>query len=183
MKSSSKNLLLVDDDTHFRETLAVEFSERGYNILSAEGLHSFVQLDLARKQLDFAIVDLRLKAELGLNALCAIKEVQPQCRVVMLTGYPTVTTAVQAMKLGAANYLLKPVGIETLEHALWLDGIDASFDLSSSDLKIPSLARHEYEYIEFVLAQCNFNITQTAQRLGLHRQSLQRKLKKYPPRQ
>ena len=100
--------------------------------------------------------------------------------MVVLTGHGSIATAVQATKLGAVNYLTKPVDVETIERALRSDPDD------DEAIPIPeqyqSLARHEREYIEFVLAECEGNISRAARRLGIHRQSLQRKLRKYTPR-
>ena len=97
-----------------------------------------------------------------------------------MTGYGSIATAVQATKLGAAHYLTKPVDIDEVERAL------QSEEYANEEVPIPtefqSLYRREREYIEFVLAECDGNISQAARRLGLHRQSLQRKLRKYPPR-
>jgi two-component system response regulator RegA len=98
----------------------------------------------------------------------------------MLTGYPTTATTVESMRGGAVNCLLKPSNIELIEQALWIEGVADGFDLSKTDGETSRLAQYEYELIEFVLSQCDWNITQAAKRLGLHRQSLQRKLRKYP---
>ena len=109
-----------------------------------------------------------------------IKQQEPTTRIVVLTGYGSIATAVQATKLGARQYLTKPVDIDELERALLAD------DDAEGQVPIPeefqSLDRHEREYIEYVLAECGGNISQAARRLGLHRQSLQRKLRKYTPR-
>ena len=128
---------------------------------------------------DFAVVDLRLGRDSGLDAVSHLLERDRETRIVMLTGYGSIATAVQATKLGAVNYLTKPVDVETIERALRSD------PETDDPIPIPeqyqSLARHEREYIEFVLAECEGNISQAARRLGLHRQSLQRKLRKYTP--
>ena len=133
---------------------------------------------------DFAILDLRLGNDLGLSLINDLLATTPCCRVVMLTGYPTTATTVQAIRKGAVNCLLKPSHPDLLEQALWIDGVDPAFELEASDTRegAPSLAQCEHELIEFVLTQCDWNVTQAARRLGLHRQSLQRKMRKLPQR-
>lgn len=167
------SLLLVEDDADFRESLALEFGERGYQVREAGHLAQVEQV-LTQQSFRFAIVDLRLQGDSGLEAISAILSAHPSCRVVVLTGYGSIATAVEAVKRGAANYLTKPVPIERLEKALWMD--DAS-DIEPEE-PYESLERHEQEYLEYVLLQCEGNISEAARRLGLHRQSLQRKLKR-----
>jgi len=125
------------------------------------------------------VVDLRIGADSGLDVIDAIMASAPAARAVVLTGYGSLPTAVQAVKQGATNYLAKPVTIERLERALWTD------DPDPEDIAVPngreSLARHEREYIEYVLLQCDGNISKAARWLGIHRQSLQRKLRKFRP--
>ena len=131
----------------------------------------------------YALVDLRLNQDSGLECLKRIKDLRPDVRVVLFTGYGTISTAVEAMKFRAANYLSKPVSIDQVVDSL-LDVIDEeSDDEEKLELKAEraSLARKESEYIEYVLAKCNGNITHAADWLGIRRQSLQRKLKKFPP--
>jgi two-component system, response regulator RegA len=171
-------LLIVEDDAAFAETLRLEFEDRGYEVTVA---HALTELNrISPGTIRFAVVDLRIGQDNGLQALSKIKELSAECRVVLLTGYGSIATAVQAMKLGASNYLTKPVAIEILERALW---VDLSEEASTENLEErTSLARHEREYIEYVLNQCEGNITRAASWLGVHRQSLQRKLRKYPPR-
>lgn len=171
-------LLIVEDDKNFLETLRLEFEDRGYEVLVAHSLSDLNRLKEANFK--FAILDLRVGPDNGLQILGRVKELSPDCRTVLLTGYGSIATAVQAMKLGACNYLTKPVSIEILEKALWMD-LSEDSPPEDSDSRT-SLARHEREYIEYVLNQCGGNITKAATWLGVHRQSLQRKLRKYPPR-
>ena len=115
----------------------------------------------------------------GLDVIVDLKARAPDIRIVVLTGYGSIATAVQATKLGACDYLTKPVDIDALERAFLGD------ETGGGEIPIPeefpSLYRHEREYIEYVLAECGGNISQAARRLGLHRQSLQRKLRKFTP--
>lgn len=172
-----RSLLIVEDNDRFAETLASEFRDRGYAVQRASDLSSISAI----KNLDvqFAVVDLRLGADSGLDAIQTILGRSPKARIVVLTGYGSIATAVKATKLGAVGYLMKPADVDQLERAL--NGEDVKDDEIPIPSEFQSLYRHEREYIEFVLAECNGNISRAARRLGLHRQSLQRKLRKYTP--
>ena len=178
MTADIPRLLIVEDDERFAETLAAEFRDRSYEVSTARNLAELSEVCDA--PIHFAIVDLRLRGDDGLDAMAIIKENNPDVRIVVLTGYGSIATAVQAMKRGALNYLTKPVDIDQIEHAFAM-GDDAEPETAAQD-DYPSLARHEREYIEYVLAECEGNISEAARRLGLHRQSLQRKLRKHTPR-
>jgi two-component system response regulator RegA len=176
MSDERPSLLLVEDDERFAETLASEFRERGYDVVRVESVAELCSISIA--DVDYAVVDLRLRQDSGLDAVAAIVERAEGARVVVLTGYGSIATAVQATKLGAANYLTKPVDIDDLERAFRGDDGDEPVAIPE---EFQSLARHEREYIEYVLEQSGGNISRAARRLGLHRQSLQRKLRKYTP--
>lgn len=167
-------LLLVDDDKDLRESLRLEFSERGYDVWEAGSLTDVQQL-LDVNAFRFALIDLRLHLDNGLDLIPEILNRYPQCRIVVLTGYGSIATAVEAVKRGAVNYLTKPVPIERIEKALWMD-IHETPEIQ--DENVESLERHEQEYLEYVLLQCQGNVSQAARWLGIHRQSLQRKLKR-----
>lgn len=173
-------LLLVEDDPDFRSTLCLEFSERGYAVSEAGSLRDVQVLSELNHQPDcrFAVVDLRLRSDSGLDVIALLLERWPACRIVVLTGYGSIPTAVAAVRRGAVNYLTKPVPIERLEKALWVDLPVGAEPQPDQDEVIESLDRHEQDYIEYVLLQCGGNISQAARWLGLHRQSLQRKLKR-----
>jgi two-component system response regulator RegA len=175
--TDTASLLIVEDNERFADTLATEMADRGYEVVTLDSLSAVRDTEVSR--FEFAIVDLRLRQDSGLDVIQAIKTQSPNTHVVVLTGYGSIATAVQATKLGAAHYLTKPVDIDEVERALH------TTDLANDEVPIPtefqSLYRHEREYIEFVLAECEGNISQAARRLGLHRQSLQRKLRKYTP--
>jgi two-component system response regulator RegA len=170
-------LLLVDDDDAFRESMELEFTDRGYTVYCARNHRE--ALSMAAHRPEFAVVDLRLGGERGLEVLRDLVERLPGIRAVVLTGYASIATAVEAMKLGAHHYVAKPVDPDALERALHRGAGDPNVPISEQP---PSLALHEREYIESVLAASGGNISEAARRLGLHRQSLQRKLRKYPPR-
>jgi two-component system response regulator RegA len=175
--NGERTLLIVEDNDRFAETLGSEFRDRGYAVARARDLASLESM--ATLDIQFAVVDLRLGADSGLDAIQTILDRAPDARIVVLTGYGSIATAVKATKLGAKGYLMKPTDVDQVEHAL--------LDETEIDTEVPipsefqSLYRHEREYIEFVLADCEGNISQAARRLGLHRQSLQRKLRKYTP--
>lgn len=177
--NDAPKIVLAEDDVGLRSTLALEFRDRGYEVREAGSL---IEVDdvLAEGFVPrFAVVDLRLGIDDGLVALERIAGANSGTRAVILTGYGSLPTAVQAIKLGACNYLAKPVSFKRLERALWTDEPDPQ------EVAVPnkreSLARHEREYIEYVLLQCDGNISKAARWLGIHRQSLQRKLRKYSP--
>ena len=172
-----RSMLIVEDNDRFAETLASEFRDRGYVVQRASDLTSIAAI----KDLDvqFAVVDLRLGADSGLDAIQTILGRSPRTKIVVLTGYGSIATAVKATKLGAVGYLMKPADVDQVERAL--NGEEVDDDEIPIPSEFQSLYRHEREYIEFVLAECGGNISQAARRLGLHRQSLQRKLRKYTP--
>jgi two-component system response regulator RegA len=175
--AGARSLLIVEDNDRFAETLGSELRDRGYVVQRA---HDLTSLDAIRNlDVEFAVVDLRLGADSGLDAIQKILGRCPGARIVVLTGYGSIATAVKATKLGAVGYLMKPTDVDQVERALFEEEEEEG-ELSIPD-EFQSLYRHEREYIEFVLAECEGNISQAARRLGLHRQSLQRKLRKYTP--
>lgn len=177
-KDSRPKLLVVDDDDAFRESMELEFTDRGYQVIGASDHRSALGLAAVHRP-SYAVIDLRLGGERGLEVLVDLVERLPGIRAVVLTGYSSIATAVEAMKLGAHHYMMKPADPDALEQALSADKGDPTVTVPEHP---PSLARHEREYIEAVLAATGGNISEAARRLGLHRQSLQRKLRKYPPR-
>jgi two-component system response regulator RegA len=175
--SAKPSLLVVDDDERFAETLALEFRERGWRVDAVGDLDALRALPTFPYQ--YASVDLRLRHQSGLDAIPIILERSAKTRIVVLTGYGSIATAVQAVKLGAFNYLTKPVQVDDLLAAFQGEGLARE---EASGASSQTLARREREYIEWVLAECNGNISRAARQLGLHRQSLQRKLRKFTPR-
>jgi two-component system response regulator RegA len=161
--------------------LTLEFEERGYRVTTAASLASYRAL--GQHNFDYAVVDLKLGHESGLAILDELLGAAPRCRVIIMTGYGSIATAVKAVKLGAHDYLSKPTTVAAVEQALLAEPKPSQgHRMSAVDAEPQSLARHEREYIEHILVQCGGNISEAARRLGLHRQSLQRKLRKYPPR-
>lgn len=169
------SLLLVDDDEAFRTRLGRALRERGFAVtLAASTEDALTRIDEAP---EFAVIDLRMPGRSGLELLAALKAHDENTRVVMLTGYGSIATAVEATKRGATVYLTKPVDADAVYRAL--TGDEAP---DAPEPETPTLARAEWEYIHQVLADCGDNISEAARRLGIHRRSLQRKLQKYPPK-
>ncbi len=166
-------LLVVDDDEAFRVRLGRALAERGFVVTLAANADE--ALASAAEAPEYAVLDLRMPGRSGLELLQALREKDPNTRVVMLTGYGSIPTAVDATKKGATAYLTKPADADEVLRALL--GQDGPVTVGET----PSLARAEWEYIHKVLADCGDNVSEAARRLGLHRRSLQRKLQKYPP--
>jgi two-component system response regulator RegA len=177
--SQTQSLLIVDDDERFAETLALEFTERDWRVDRVSDLEELRALPPFAHR--FASVDLRLRHQSGLDAIPLILERSPRARIVVLTGYGSIATAVQAVKQGAFNYLTKPVQVEDLLAAFRGEPLQSQPGVATAAAG-QTLARREREYIEWVLAECGGNISRAARQLGLHRQSLQRKLRKFTPR-
>lgn len=168
-------ILLIEDDFDFRETLKEEFQARSIEVGQCDSLAEIANL---KGEFTHAVVDLRLKDESGLDYIEPLTKKYPAIKITMLTAFGSVATTVQAIKLGANNYLLKPCSFKELLIALEFNGDDIkSEELDNTEL--PSLYKREREYIEYVLSLYNGNISKAAESLGIRRQSLQRKLKKY----
>ncbi len=172
--STAPTLLLVDDDEAFRTRLGRALTQRGFAVTLAASTEE--ALSLTHEAPEFAVIDLRMPGKSGLELLAALKAQDANTRVVMLTGYGSITTAVEATKRGAAVYLTKPVDADEVLRAL-----TGEAPLEDPEAETPTLARAEWEYINRVLHDCGDNISEAARRLGIHRRSLQRKLQKYPP--
>jgi two-component system response regulator RegA len=171
-------LLVVDDDRVFRERMARAFRERGYEVRTAESYDE--AMALAREDSpEFAVVDLRMPGRSGMELVRDLLELDASTRVVVLTGYGSIATAVDAVKLGAVHYLPKPADADEVEAAFRRG--EAPPAVGEASFPAPSLARAEWEHINRVLSDCGGNISEAARRLGIHRRSLQRKLAKHPP--
>ena len=170
-----KRLLIVEDDAAFARTLVRSFERRGYVVRQADTLESMQGL-LARFSPTHAVVDLKLAGgDSGLACVKALHAHDPQLRIVVLTGYASIATAVEAIKLGARHYLAKPSNSDDIEAAFKRNEGDADVDLSERKTSIKTL---EWERIHETLAETGFNISETARRLGMHRRTLARKLDK-----
>ena len=166
-------ILIVDDDLAFRTRLSKAFRDRDYTVIEA-GTGAEVQAQLAEHMPTHAVLDLRLMSESGLDLLPEL--IAAQIRVVILTGYGSVATTLEAIRLGAANYIAKPTSFAAIESALF--GPNLISTGKNEALPVPSLDDVAWEHIQRVLQDCDGNITKAAKKLGLHRQALQRKLRR-----
>lgn len=170
------HLLIVDDDEALRTTLNRAFTRRGFTVTVAASVSE--ALALADTQLfDKAIIDLKLANESGLQLIPQLVTRQPQLAIVMLTGYSSIATAVEAIKLGAVNYLCKPADADEILQAFDMTSGNPEAQVSNAP---PSVSRLEWEHIQKVLTEYDGNISATARALGMHRRTLQRKLQKKP---
>lgn len=170
------SILVVDDDAPLRERLARAFAERGLEVLQASD-HAAALAIARERPIDRAVVDLRMPGPGGLVVVQELRALQPAIQVVVVTGYGSIATAVEAMRLGARDYLTKPAHADQI-----LATFEADHDAAPSepDYEVPSLARVEREHIERVLQECNGNVSRAARVLGMHRRTLQYKLAKFP---
>lgn len=169
--------LVIDDDATLLRVISRGLTQRGFNVLCAENGEQ--ALDLCEKhQPEFISLDLKLEQESGLHLIEKLKAFSPNCTIVMLTSYASIATAVDAIKLGAHQYLCKPVNIDELlksfEHTPELTEDSAVTDQPTS------VKRLEWEKIQHTLQANDGNISETARQLGMHRRTLQRKLQKHP---
>ena len=172
----SKSLIIVEDDASFARTLARSFERRAYRVRIAS---SSAELDrlLETEIPGFAVVDLKLGTGSGLSCVRTLHKLDPSMRIVVMTGYAGIATAVEAIKLGACHYLPKPANTDEIEAAFGkVEGnVDQPISRQPSSLKT-----WEWERINETLAETGFNISETARRLGMHRRTLARKLDKRP---
>jgi two-component system, response regulator RegA len=173
-------VVVVDDDQIFRSRLCRAFRDRGCEAHEASTKQQSLQLTESVSP-DLVLLDLKMPNLSGLDLIQGIKKIDPTITVMMLTGYGSIPTAMQALKLGADHYLAKPADAEQILDAYRELSMDAAE--KHTPTTVPSLARVEWEHIQRVLADCDGNISQAAKLLGIHRRSLQRKLSKYPPAQ
>jgi two-component system response regulator RegA len=176
MSTVAPSLLLVEDDDVLRPRLARALRDRGFEV--REAADGAAALDLARNDPpEHAVVDLRMPGLSGLEVVQRLKEIDPSTLVVVLTGYGSIATALEAVRLGATDYLSKPADVDQIVAAFSRAGSPLP---SPDESPTPSLARVEWEHINRVLADCGGNVSQAARVLGIHRRSLQRKLSKFP---
>lgn len=173
----TESTLIIDDDPAFNAILVRTLTRRGFPATGA--LDPTAALAAARSMLPARVVlDLNLTGQSGLALIQPLLEINPDCRIVVLTGYASITTAVDAIKLGAVQYLAKPVEIEAILSAFDEDtGVDNAFEAPDEPLSVDRL---EWEHIQRVLAENDGNISATARALKMHRRTLQRKLSKRP---
>jgi two-component system, response regulator RegA len=184
--AAAPTILLVDDDDRLRERMSQAFAERGYRVLAAADHAAALRLARARvaagpaePPIERAVVDLRMPGANGLMVIKDLLALLPELELVVLTGYGSIATAVEAMRLGARDYLTKPAHADRILAAFEAEPAPPE-ELAEVGFETPSLARLEHEHIERVLRECNGNISRTARVLGMHRRTLQYKLAKFP---
>lgn len=171
---TAHKLLIIEDDAVFARTLARSFERRGYSVEMLNGPEA-VEATARAFAPTRAVVDLRLGGSSGLVCVKQLHDLDPTMRIVVLTGFASISTAVEAVKLGATNYLMKPANTDDIEAAF--DRVDGNVD---TELKArpTSIKTLEWEHIHQTLADTNYNLSEAARRLGLHRRTLARKLDK-----
>jgi len=178
-RGDGQTLLVVDDNETLRERVARAFTNRGFCVCTASNYDE--AMAIAREEVpDLAVVDLRMPGRSGLELLRDLKRLNEATKIVMLTGFGSIATAVEAMRHGAHNYVSKPADTDDILRA-FDKGEPETSTPPLTDYHAPSLARAEWEHIHRVLDDCGGNISEAARRLGIHRRSLQRKLHKLAP--
>ncbi len=175
MDDAERELLVVEDDDAFARTLQRSFERRGYTVLRAADIGQAREI-VATREPGYAVVDLKLAGGAsGLACVQMLHEHDPEMVIVVLTGYASIATAVEAIKLGARHYLAKPANTDDIEAAFARADGDTEVELTERQTSIKTL---EWERIHEMLAETGFNISETARRLGMHRRTLARKLEK-----
>jgi two-component system response regulator RegA len=174
-----KTILVVDDEDFFRDRLKRAFHNRGYTVYEAADFDEAIQ-QVVKHHPQLAVVDLKMPGKSGLEVVKEAKRIHSTILIVVLTGYGSIATATEAIRLGALSYLPKPADVDEILQAF---SREEETEIVESDVEIetPSLARAEWEHINRVLTDCGGNISAAAKKLGLHRRTLQRKLYKYAP--
>ena len=171
-------MLVVDDDLTFRKRLVKALASRGYETFDAGSVAEGLEV-AHRVRHERAVVDLRMPGESGLQLVSNLVELDPDVEVIVLTGYGSIATAVDAMRRGAIDYLQKPCDAEQILATFEREGENPEAPIETET--VPSLARVEWEHIQRVLTDCGGNMSEAARRLRIHRRSLQRKLFKMQP--
>lgn len=173
---TSEHILLVDDDEIFISVLARALKRRGFTTFAVTSSAEAISV-MEQNSIDKAVVDLNLIDESGLKLIPLLKNAHPSISIVMLTGYSSISTAVEAIKLGATNYLCKPADADEIMAAFESAQGNPDLEIAPTPLSVDRL---EWEHIQKVLHENNGNISATARALGMHRRTLQRKLQKRP---
>jgi two-component system response regulator RegA len=172
------HLLLVDDDETFTRVMARAMTSRGFRVSTANSAEAGLQLAMVDLP-DYAVLDLKMGGDSGLVLLPKLHELDAEMRVLILTGYSSIATAVEAIKRGACNYLCKPADADDVLAALLSEHADLDSLVPENPMSVDRL---QWEHIQRILAEHAGNISATARALGMHRRTLQRKLQKRPVR-
>nr|MBF0222618.1 response regulator [Desulfobulbaceae bacterium] len=175
-----KTVLVVDDEVFFRDRLCKALQKRDFTVFSAANYEEALSLVQSQKP-DMGIFDLKMPGKNGLELLKDALSSHQEMKIIVLTGYGSIATAIDAVKMGALSYIAKPADVDDILNAFTKISDDLT-DIDAENLVAPSLARTEWEHINRVLHDCDDNISSAAKCLGIHRRTLQRKLQKYPPK-
>lgn len=170
------HLLVIDDDESFNRVLSRALGQRGFRVFSAHGRDEALALARTHEP-EYVVLDLNIAGESGLRLIGPLLEANPDARILVLTGYASITTAVEAVKLGATQYLAKPAEVASILHALSTGEAVAGDAALDAPMSVSQL---EWEHLQRVLAEHDGNISATARALRMHRRTLQRKLAKKP---
>ncbi|MEZ6154008.1 MAG: response regulator [Pirellulaceae bacterium] len=176
----ARSILLVDDSIVLRDRLGQAFQERGFQVSVASN-HEEAVASFTREPTDLAVLDLRMPGKPGLVLLQELKRIRPETQFLILSGFGSISTAIDAIRLGATNFLPKPADADDILNAFARGGSEVEMPDAEEDIPVPTLAQAEWEHIHRILADCGGNISEAARRLGIHRRSLQRKLRKRAP--
>lgn len=174
------SILIVDDTLVLRDRLAMAFRQRGFRVETASNYDEALVV-FSERPTELAVLDLRMPGRSGLELLQRIKARNPDTQVVMLSGFGSIAAGIDAIRAGAVNFLSKPADADEILAAFARGDGSNLADTDGGDFRAPSLARAEWEHIHRVLSDCGGNISEAARRLGIHRRSLQRKLRKRAP--
>ena len=175
-----KSIFLVDDNVVLRDRLAIAFQERGFEV-SVAGNFDEAVAQFSRRPAALAVLDLRMPGKPGLVLLQSLKNISPETKFLILSGFGSISTAIDAIRLGATNFLPKPADADDILNAFARGDQEIDPPQGDSEIPVPTLAQAEWEHIHRILADCGGNISEAARRLGIHRRSLQRKLRKRAP--
>ncbi len=173
------SILLVDDTLVLRERMSLAMQQRGFRVETAANYDEAIEV-FSHRPTDLAVLDLRMPGKSGLELLRKILQMKPDTRVILLSGFGSIPASIDAVRAGAVNFLSKPADADDILSA-FVRGDEPSVPEGATAFPAPSLARNEWEHIHRVLSECNNNISEAARRLGIHRRSLQRKLRKRAP--
>ncbi|WP_146593286.1 response regulator transcription factor [Novipirellula galeiformis] len=173
------SILLVDDTLVLRERLSLAMQQRGFRVEMAGDYDQAVEV-FRQRPTDLAVLDLRMPGKSGLELLRKLLQMRPSTRVILLSGFGSIPASIDAVRAGAVNFLSKPADADDILSA-FVRGVEPSVPDGATAFPAPSLARNEWEHIHRVLSECGNNISEAARRLGIHRRSLQRKLRKRAP--
>lgn len=173
------SILLVDDTFVLRDRLSMAMQQRGFRVETAGNYDEAVAV-FSSFPTDLAVLDLRMPGRSGLELLRTLLQIRPSTRIIMLSGFGSIPASIDAIRAGAVNFLSKPADTDDILGA-FVRGEEPSVPEGALAFPAPSLARNEWEHIHRVLSDCGGNISEAARRLGIHRRSLQRKLRKRAP--